>query len=258
LSERVDSSRPRARDAETRLIERYRKTGDRAVLDELTASLMPWLSRVVGRFSNRGLDRDDLFQVASVGLVKAIERFEPGRGVQFTTFAEPTVTGEIKRHFRDFGWAVRPPRSLQELSVAVTRAVDLLTVELKHPPTVNELAAHLNVSADQVLEAMNASSAYHADSLDVPEDEEHKQPVAAQVDAAFAVTDRRVMLGRAMEVLSQRDRLIMHMSFFEDLTQAEISERVGISQMQVSRVIRSSLAKLRASLEADDAEAAQS
>lgn len=234
------------------LIERYRETGDRQVLDGLTADLLPWLRQLARRFSGRGIDDDDLIQVASLGLVKALDRFDPARGIRFATFAEPTISGEIKRHFRDRGWAVRTPRDLQELSIQLTRAIDFLTGDLGRSPKVSEISAYLGVGEEAVLDAMHVGAAYTADSLDLPTDDDGPQPpVLSTYDSGYDTSEQRVALGTAFELLSPRDRLIMHMRFFEDLTQADIAGRLDISQMQVSRVIRASLARLRSAIDTE-------
>ncbi|MGH2906052.1 MAG: SigB/SigF/SigG family RNA polymerase sigma factor [Solirubrobacterales bacterium] len=233
------------------LLRQYREDGNERARDELVAELLPWVRRVAGRYSNRGLDQEDLVQIASVGLVKAIDRFDFDRGVRLTTFAEPTVTGEIKRHFRDHGWTVRPPRDLQELNAEVMRAIDSMTNDLKRSPTVPEVAVFLKTTEDAVLEAIHAGSGYKAASLDLPEEEGggFEQPALAVEDRELALADDRTALSTALEALSARDAQVVKMHFFRDMTQSEIADEIGVSQMQVSRILRGALMTLREEIE---------
>ncbi len=252
MNQRQDESAARA-DAELALLRRYRIDGDEHARDELVEMMLPWVRRVAMRYSNRGQDVDDLVQVGSLGLVKAIERFDFSRGVRLTTFAEPNVTGEIKRFFRDHGWSVRPPRDLQESNAEVMRTVDVLAADLQRTPTVAELAEYLNLSDEQVLEAMHAGAAYDTTPLTI-EDNEDSSPIEsvalATDDPDLRRTELRSALGASFDGLTDRDREIIHMRFFEDLTQSEIATRMGISQMQVSRILRAALKTARENLEA--------
>lgn len=240
------------------LLRLYRETGERQALEELVEQMMPWVRRVASRYSGRGFDPDELAQVGSVGLFKAIERFDPARGVQLTTYAEPTITGEIKRHFRDHGWMVRPPRDLQELNAKVTRAIDELTKSQRTSPTVTEVASHLKVSDEDVLEALHAGGGYRAASLDPPGDDDDSPPrehaELAIEDADLERMQLRSSIGESLVALSERDRTVIHMRFFQDMTQSEIAERIGVSQMQVSRIIRSALSSIREKLGPEVAE----
>jgi RNA polymerase sigma-B factor len=216
---------------------------------------MPWLRRVAGRYSNRGLDKDDLIQVGSVGLLKAIQRFDPERNVRLVAYAEPTVTGEIKRHFRDHAWTVRPPRDLQELNAEVIAAIDFLSSESHHSPTIGEIADFLKTDEESVLEAMHAGGGYRAKPLTILDDDDSSESESAIVaidDLDLARTELRNDLGAGIASLSERDREIVHMRFFQDLTQSEIADKIGVSQMQVSRILRSALQTLRANLEEID------
>lgn len=242
------SNRPPS--AELALLKRFRETGDAAARDELVSRMLPWVRKVAFRYANRGQDIDDLIQVGSVGLLKAIERFDFARGVQLTTFAEPTVSGEIKRYFRDHSWTVRPPRDLQELNAEVTRTIDALSLELQRSPTPSEVADFLDISTEDVLEAMHAGVAYDSAPLLTGEepDSPHAGNVPAVADAGLAQSELRATLGTALADLSERDKTVVHMRFFQDLTQSEIADAVGVSQMQVSRILRAALKRARQEL----------
>jgi RNA polymerase sigma-B factor len=242
---------------ELALLRRYRETGDEHSRDELVAMMMPWVRRVAQRYSNRGLDTDDLVQVGSLGLLKAIDRFDFDRGVRLTTFAEPNVTGEIKRHFRDHGWSVRPPRDLQELNAEVMRTIEVLAAQLQRSPTVAEIATYLNSTEEQVLEAMHAGAAYDTSPLITDDNEDGgliESRALATKDPGLRQAELRHTLGSSFSELSDRDKEILHMRFFEDLTQAEIAERIGVSQMQVSRILRAALKSARQQLESGEIE----
>jgi RNA polymerase sigma-B factor len=239
---------------ERMLIRRYRG-GDVAARDELVVRMMPLVRSLAGRY--KGRERfEDLVQVGALGLVKAIERFDLDRPVAFTTYAVPTIAGEIKRHLRDHGWSVRPPRGLQERVLDVERALTDLGAELGHPPTVAELAERLEVTDEQVLEALEAERRCSAVSLDAPagsDEEGTTATVADRIgvrDERFLDAETRADLAGPMASLPPREREILRLRFEEDLTQDEIASRVGLSQMHVSRLLRSSLAQLRDGLEA--------
>ena len=228
----------------------YRRNGERRLRDELIeehASLAYFLAR---RFKDRGVALDDLVQVALVGLLKAVERFDPDRGVQFSTFATPTIQGELKRHFRDRGWTVRVPRHVQELHLQLNRIVAELGQELHQSPTPAEVAARAGVSEEEILEAMEAGSLFRLASLDKPstdDPEEWGEPAAylGDDDPGFDQIERRAELDQLLGVLPARERRILELRFFEDLTQTEIADRIGISQMHVSRLLTRSLDLLR-------------
>ncbi len=239
-------------DAEITLLRRYRDDGDLAAREELVELLMPWVRRVASRYANRGQDLDDLIQVGSLGLFKAIDRFDFDRGVRLTTFAEPNVTGEIKRYFRDHSWSIKPPRDLQELNAEVMTATDVLASELQRSPRIDELAEYLGTSADSVLEAIHAGAGYDSAPLLVGVDGDEpmlESPVLAVEDEALERFELRQSIGSGMRALDQRHKEIVHMRFYEGLTQAEIAERIGVSQMQVSRLLRAALKLLRADLD---------
>jgi len=228
----------------------YRCTRDRAVRDELVEEHAPLAHFLAGRFSNRGEPRDDLVQVALVGLLKAVERFDPSRGLQFSTFATPTVLGELKRHFRDRGWTVRVPRRVQELHLQLGRIISTLGQEQGRSPTPAEIAERAGVSEEDVLEAMEAGSLYRLVSLDgsaTPDDEGGDLAAClGEDDPSFASIEHRDELAELLGVLPERERRIVELRFFESLTQSEIAERVGVSQMHVSRLLTRSLERLRA------------
>jgi RNA polymerase sigma-B factor len=203
------------------------------------------------KFANRGEALDDLIQVGTVGLLKAIDRFDLDRGVEFTTYATPTIVGEIKRYFRDKGWAVKVPRRLQELNLAVNRAIEKLNVKLGHSPTVAELAQHLGASEEDVLEAQELGQAYNLLSLDTElngDGDKKSQTLAdyvGQTDSALDLLEDRANLERAFEVLSGRERVILYLRFYESVSQTEIAKRLNVSQMHVSRLQQKALEKLR-------------
>jgi RNA polymerase sigma-B factor len=206
------------------------------------------------KFANRGEPLDDLVQVGTVGLLKAIDRFELTRGVEFTTYATPTIVGEIKRHFRDKGWAVKVPRRLQELNLAVNRAGEKMAVELGRSPTVAELAARLDASEEEILEAQELGQAYNLLSLDSEvsgEGDKKSQTLADTVgitDSGLEMLEDRANLERAFHVLTGRERVIIYLRFYESVSQTEIAKRLNVSQMHVSRLQAKALEKLRAFL----------
>ena len=228
---------------------RYRRTGDRRLRDELVEEHAPLAHFLASRFANRGEQRDDLVQVALVGLFKAVERFDPGRGLQFSTFATPTILGELKRHFRDRGWAVRVPRRVQELHLQLGRIVSALGQEEGRSPTPAEVAERAGVSEEAVLEAMEAGSLYRLVSLDgsvTPDDEGGElASCLGDDDPEFERIEHRSEIDELLEALPARERRIVELRFFESMTQSEIAERVGVSQMHVSRLLTRSLERLR-------------
>jgi RNA polymerase sigma-B factor len=248
-----NGSGSRRNGSEQRLDERfarYRRTGDRRLRDELVEEHAPLAHFLAGRFANRGEQRDDLVQVALVGLFKAVERFDPGRGLQFSTFATPTILGELKRHFRDRGWAVRVPRRVQELHLQLGRIVAALGQEEGRSPTPAEVAERAGVSEEAVLEAMEAGSLYRLVSLDgsvTPDDEGGELSAClGDDDPEFERIEHRSEIDELLEALPARERRIVELRFFESMTQSEIAERVGVSQMHVSRLLTRSLERLRA------------
>lgn len=234
------------------LFVRLKNDGDESARDELVEQYLNLVRYLASRFRNRGEPIDDLIQVGSIGLIKAIDRFDLGRELEFTTYATPTILGEIKRHFRDTGWTIKVPRRLQELSYAVNHAVDALTCELQRSPKVDEIAAHLGVEPQQVLEAMETSGAYAPASIDAEpsgSDEEFSfLDHIGEEDPLIAIVDDRVTLEVALEMLGRMEQQVLYLRFYRGLTQTEIAGMLGISQMQVSRVLRRALSLLRETL----------
>jgi RNA polymerase sigma-B factor len=246
----------RARE-DRRLLERYHRSGDQAAREALVERFLPLARQLARRYQRGGEPLDDLIQVASLGLLKAIDRFEPSRDTAFSSFAVPTILGELKRHFRDRGWSVRVPRDLQELSVRVDRVADDMSCDLGRAPTPAEIAAHIGVSTEQVLEAREAAGAYRAVSLDRPRDDDEESDGMTDTmgveDPGFRLAEDAATVARLMTVLGDREREVLRLRFAEDLTQSEIGQRVGVSQMHVSRLIRQAVARLRdAAEEAED------
>ncbi len=218
--------------------------------DELVTSHLGLAHQLARRFANRGEAHDDLVQVASLALVRAAERFDPERGIMFSTFAAASIVGELKRHFRDRGWAVRAPRRLQELLLEIGSTVERLSQELGRAPTVPELAEAINASEADILEALEAGQSYRASSLDAPLVE--GQTMADSLgsdDEGFNRVDHRSALSKAMESLSARDRTIVNLRFIEGLSQSQIATQLGVSQMQVSRLLAACLRQLRTNMD---------
>jgi RNA polymerase sigma-B factor len=242
-----------------RLLERYHRDGDPAAREALVQRFLPLARQLARRYQRGGEPLDDLIQVASLGLLKAIDRFEPDRTSAFSSFAVPTILGELKRHFRDRGWSVRVPRDLQEMAVRVERVTEELSRNLGRAPTAGEIGEHIGASTEQVLEAREAAGAYRAVSLDRPrDDDEDGEAVGESMgveDPGFGLAEDAATVQRLMAVLGEREREVLRLRFEEDLTQAEIGERVGVSQMHVSRLIRQAVTRLReaAALPEDDA-----
>jgi len=246
---RPDRERTRA------LFERFIRAGRAVELrEDLVVAHLNLVRFLAVRFANRGEPLDDLIQVGTVGLLKAIDRFDLERGVEFTTYATPTIVGEIKRYFRDKGWAVKVPRRLQELNLAVNRLGDKLAVELGRSPTVAELAGRLGAGEDEILEAQELGQAYNLLSLDsevAGESEKKSQTIADTVgvaDAGLALLEDRTNLERAFLVLTGRERVIVYLRFYESVSQTEIARRLNVSQMHVSRLQAKALDKLRSVL----------
>lgn len=226
----------------------YARTRDPGQRDALVAQHLGLAEHLARRFANRGEPLDDLVQVASIGLLKAIERFEPDRGLGFSTYATPTIVGELKRHFRDKGWAVRVPRRVQELHLRLGSVVGELTQQLGRSPTVGEIAHAASASEEQVLDAIEASHAYRTRSLDAPGGDGDDLSLASRLgeeDQGLLDSERRAELSPLLAMLPNRERIILHMRFFEGRTQSEIAAVLGISQMQVSRLLARSLAELK-------------
>lgn len=216
---------------------------------------MPLAHHLANRFSGRGEPVDDLVQTATVGLIKAVDKYDPSRGVEFAAYAVPTIVGEIKRHFRDHTWDVRVPRRLQELRLNIGEATSTLMQELGRAPTVADLAQHLDLPEDEVVAGLEGARAYNAVSLQAPAAAGDRGTQLGELlgeeDGDFELAELRVALGPAMACLGEREQRILIMRFFGNMTQAQIAEHVGISQMHVSRLLARSLSALREELDPD-------
>jgi RNA polymerase sigma-B factor len=235
------------------LLRRYHLEGDLQARDELIERYMSLVRSLARRYAHRGEQLDDLVQIGAIGLIKAIDRFDLDRGVELTTYATPNIIGEIKRHFRDKGWSVRVPRGLQELNVQISKLVEQLTVQLSRSPTIAELAEAAGVEEESVLEALESGRAYSSVSLSpgANSDEEGElDPLESlgDVEHEYEISEDRAVLAPGFKVLDQRERKILHLRFFSGLTQSQIADEIGISQMHVSRLIRRSLEKIRAEI----------
>lgn len=237
------------------LLARYHRSGDRRDRDAIVERFMPLARRLAGRYNRRPDSLDDLMQVAALALVKAVDRFDPTRGIAFSSYAVPTITGEIKRYFRDHAWAVRPPRALAERALHVEATARQFAGENHRAPTVAELCARTGTTEEEVLDALLAARAASASSLDAPvsKPDDGASSLGERLgsdDDGYAIAEQRVMLERLLRGISPREREILHMRYFEDMTQAEIGEVFGVSQMQVSRLVRNSIERMQIVAEA--------
>ncbi len=223
------------------------------VVDEVVLLNLPIARSLAMRYRERGVPTEDLVQVASLGLVKAVHGFDAERGRDFLAYAAPTMTGEIKRYFRDTGWAVRPPRRLQELRARMTQVTQSLSQDSGRAPTVKELASALGVDQDEVVEAMVSGNGYATSSLDAPPDGESGSwaDTVEDEDTALSATPDRLALEGMLARLPERERRILALRFFADKTQSEIGAEIGVTQMQVSRLLSRALRRLREELEDD-------
>ena len=237
----------RARERDRELLKRYHEEGDASAREELIERHLPLVRSLARRYAGRGEALEDIEQVGAIGLIKAIDRFELSRDVSLATYATPNVVGEIKRHFRDKGWAIRVPRALQELNASMSGAIERLTGKLSRSPTIAEIAAELQTTPEQVLEAMEVGSAYATVSLSAHSAEDDLDPLETigSEDEGFERSEDRAALAPALETLAAREREILRMRFEEGLPQTQIAQRVGLSQMHVSRLIRKSLGVVR-------------
>ncbi len=249
---RVDGERDRAPDAE--LFGRAHRDGDVRAREQLIERYLPLARRLARRYQRAEEPLEDLVQVASLGLVKAVDRFDPARRVAFSSFAVPTILGELKRHFRDRTWSVRVPRDLQELVLRVDQAVLRLSVGRRRAPSVSEIARAVDASEEQVLDALEAAAAYRAVSLDATRSAQVDEPgesiadTLGEDDGGYRRAEERATLEPLLAGISPRERTVLELRFGEDLTQVEIGQRIGVSQMQVSRLIRQALGHLRVEL----------
>jgi len=225
-----------------------RRDHDRLSRDELIERYLPLARHLARRYKSTNAELDDLYQVAAFALVKAVGRFDPDRGLAFSSFAVPTILGELKRHFRDHGWGVRVPRDVQELSLKLDRLVASLTWQLGRAPTPGELAERTGASLEQVVEALGAVSAHFPDSLDRPAGEDGEDAIGLLFggeDRGYEEVENTVLVDGLLATLPEREREILRLRFEQELTQAEIGRRLGVSQMHVSRLVRRSIAQLQ-------------
>ena len=243
--------------AESReLFVRWQRDGDARAREELVRRFLPLARKLARRYSGAHEPSEDLLQVASLGLVKAIDRFDIDRQTAFSSFAVPTILGELKRYFRDLGWSVHVPRGAQELALKVEEAQQKLTSKSGRPPSVPELAEYLELSVQDVLEALETAEAHHAASLDSPRDEGESEggtlaDAFGQIDQRFELIDAKVTIAEAAKHIGQRERHVLLLRFGEDLTQSQIASMIGVSQMQVSRILRRAIAQLSELTQAD-------
>jgi RNA polymerase sigma-B factor len=231
------------------LLLRYR-SGDRSALDELSRRYMPLARRLASRYRHTGEPMDDLIQVANMALVKAIDRFDPERKTAFSSFAVPTILGELKRYFRDHSWSVHVPRELQERAAKVNKAIEALSKQTGRSPSVKEIATKLDLDLEQVLEALEAAQAFDAASLEAERAGADGSPMrlgdtVGEEEPGFELVEYGASIDPVLAGMPHRTRRILHLRFVEDMTQAQIAEEVGVSQMHVSRIIREALTELR-------------
>lgn len=249
-----ERSRQRRTRDDRRLLQRHTETHDPRLREQLVERFLPLARRLARRYHGSGEPFDDLVQVASVGLVKAIDRFDPTRGTAFSTFAVPTIVGELKRHFRDHAWAAHVPRAMQEEALLVDRATDELQRVLGRSPSVREISRQLEISEERVLEALEARAAGHPASLDEHmsdgEGEDTRADRLGSDEEGYDLIDYTSSLRPAWQRLPGRERMLLDLRLSEGLTQTEIADRIGVSQMQVSRLLRRTLDQLREAMEA--------
>jgi RNA polymerase sigma-B factor len=248
------AARKQERAEERRLFARWLEHGDQRARQELVERFLPLVHKLARRYASRE-PFDDLIQVASVGLLKAMDRFDPERGTAFSSFAVPTILGEIKRYFRDCGWFVHVPRGTQELALAVAAARQELVSRTGHEPSINELAERLELRVEDVLDALEAAAGHHAGSLDAPTVQGSGEPATladmlGEDDARFEVVDAGLTIAAAARQLPEQERRVLALRFGSELSQKQIAARIGVSQMQVSRVLRRTLDRMRETIEA--------
>jgi RNA polymerase sigma-B factor len=232
------------------LFARWQRDGDERAREELVERFLPLARNLARRYAGAREAFDDLLQVSSVGLVKAIDRFDPDRGAAFSSFAVPTILGELKRYFRDLGWSVHVPRRAQEQALKVQEAQERLTTEDGRPPTVDQLAQYLELAVDDVLEALEAAAAHHTASLDAPREDADGESsslgeVLGEEDRRYELVEETATISAAARELAPRERRVLALRFACDLTQTQIAQKIGLSQMQVSRILRRALTRLR-------------
>jgi RNA polymerase sigma-B factor len=226
----------------------YHREGDVRARDQLLVDLMPLVRALASRYAGRGEPLEDLVQVGALGLIKAVDRFDVDRGVEFSSYAVPTIVGEIRRHFRDKAWAMHVPRRLKELSVRLSRILDELTTELGRSPTVAELAEATGVEEEEVIDALDSAHAYSTRSLQAPFDDEGEDSLFDKLgveDQGYAEVEDESLVSAGLDTLDERERRIVELRFFYEMTQSQIAAELGISQMHVSRLLRRALGTMR-------------
>jgi RNA polymerase sigma-B factor len=239
------------------LFVRWQQQGDQRAREALVERYLPLARKLARRYSGAREPFDDLLQVASLGLVKAIDRFDSERGTAFSSFAVPTILGELKRYFRDLGWSVHVPRGAQEQALKVEEAQQKLTARSGRPPTVQQLAQYMELSVEDVLDGLETAAAHHSASLDVPRDDGESESgtlgdAFGEEDGGFEIVEAHLTISTAARHLSARERRVLGLRFVGDLTQTQIAEEIGVSQMQVSRILRRALSRLRELTDADE------
>src|SRR5882757_6402384 len=246
---------------EGRLWREFAESRDPGIREQLITRNMPFAKRLALRYRGASESFDDLLQVANLGLVNAVDRFDPERGIPFTAFASPTILGELKRHFRDRAWTVRVPRGLHDRMSQVEKATAALTVELQRSPSVSEIATKLEIEPAEVLEVLEANHNRRPLSLDRPvggdDDESPASEWVGDEDKGFELIDDKLALEGVLPQLDERERLILRLRFVEDLTQSQIAEQIGHSQMHVSRILRRTLERIREEVAEQDEERSQ-
>ncbi len=230
----------------------YHRSGDENAREQALVELMPLVRALAARYSGRGEPLEDLVQVGSLGLIKAVDRFDVDRGVEFSSYAVPTIVGEIRRHFRDKAWAMHVPRRLKELSVRLSRLLDELTSELGRSPTIAELADAAGVEEEEVIDALDSSHAYSTRSLHAPFDDEGEDSLADRLgvdERGYVDVEEGSLVDAGLDALDERERRIIELRFFRELTQSQIAAELGISQMHVSRLLRRALADMRETID---------
>jgi RNA polymerase sigma-B factor len=230
----------------------YHRGGDEAAREQALIELMPLVRALASRYAGRGEPLEDLVQVGSVGLIKAVDRFDVDRGVEFSSYAVPTIVGEIRRHFRDKAWAMHVPRRLKELSVRLSRVLDQLTTELGRSPTVPELARAAGVEEEDVIDALDSAQAYSTRSLHAPFDDDGDESLADRLgveERGYDEVEDGTLVSAGLGALDERERRIVELRFFHEMTQSQIAAELGISQMHVSRLLRRALELMRGRIE---------
>ena len=234
------------------LLVAYHRDGDEKAREQALVELMPLVRALASRYAGRGEPLEDLVQVGSIGLIKAVDRFDVDRGVDFASYAVPTIVGEIRRHFRDKAWAMHVPRRLKELSLRLSRTLDQLTTELGRSPTIAELAAAAGVDEEDAIDALDSMNAYSTRSLHAPFDDDSDDSLSEKLGAeelGYVEVEDGAIVDAGLDALDERERQIVELRFFHELTQSQIASEIGISQMHVSRLLRRALATMRGRIE---------